>query len=96
MSEGSNILKLVTPGPPAPVDENCVALLERLLADAKAGEFNGIACITITSDNAGAYSALGTSFDGAGIHQNAHTAVGGCEVLKRRMLDKLFCWDEAE
>lgn len=93
---GAAVIQLVVPRPPAPVDEQCIALLERLLADAKAGQFNGIACITITSDHAGSYSALGTSFDGAGIEQNAHTAVGGCEVLKRRLLDKLFNWDEVE
>lgn len=89
------VVKLVVNGPPSPVDDRVIALLERLLADARAGQFNGVACITITSDNAGHYSALGTSWDGAGIEMNAHTAVGGCEVLKRRMLDKLFCWDEA-
>lgn len=86
------IIQLVAPQPPSPVDEQCVALLERLLMDARAGEFNGIACITVTSDRAGAYSALGTMFDGEGIRQNAHTAIGGCEVLKKRMLDKLFEW----
>lgn len=91
----SNVIKLVEAGPPSPVDERVIALLERLLADAKAGAFNGIACITVTSDHAGSYSALGTSWDGAGIDQNAHTALGGCEVLKKRMLDKLFVWDEA-
>lgn len=89
------VIKLVALRSPSPVDERCVALLERLLADARAGQFNGIACFTITSDHAGSYSALGTSFDGDGIEQNAHTAVGGCEVLKRRLLDKLFNWDEA-
>ena len=93
---GGEVVKLVAPQPPSPVDEKVVALLEQLLADAKAGEFNGIACITITSDHAGSYSALGTSWDGAGIDQNAHTAVGGCEVLKKRMMDKLFEWGESE
>jgi hypothetical protein len=91
---GADVIQLVAPQPPSPVDERCIALLEKLLADARAGEFNGIACITVTSDHAGSYTALGTSFDGAGIEQNAHTALGGCEVLKKRMLDKLFRWDE--
>lgn len=96
MSDGP-ILKLVTNTvPPSPVDDRVISLLERLLEDAKAGQFNGIACVTVTSHAAGAYSALGTSWDGAGIEQNAHTAVGGLEVLKRRMLDKLFDWGEAE
>lgn len=90
------VIKLVAPRPPSPVDDRCIALLERLLADARAGEFNGIACITVTSDRAGSYTALGTSFDGSGIEQNAHTAIGGCEVLKKRMLDKLFEWGESE
>lgn len=94
MADSGQVLKLVTGTvAPSPVDADCVALLEKLLADAKAGEFNGIACMTITSDHCGAYTALGTSFDGAGIIQNAHTAVGGCEVLKKRMLDRLFNWD---
>lgn len=89
---GEKIVHLVPSSPPSAVDGAVVGLLERMLADARAGHFNGVAIITITSDQSGAYSALGTAFEGAGVHQNAHTAVGGCEVLKRRMLEALFEW----
>jgi hypothetical protein len=92
----AEVVQLVAPQPPSPVDERCVGLLENLLVAARAGQFNGIAVITITSDRSGAYSALSTMFEGDGLEQNAHTAVGGCEVLKRRMLDKLFEWGETE
>ncbi len=94
MNGGADVIQLVAPQPPSPVDERCIALLENLLTAAKAGQFNGIAAITITSDHAGSYSGLATVFEGEGIEQNVHTALGGCDVLKKRMLDKLFRWDE--
>lgn len=93
---GENVIKLVAPRPPSPVDPHVISELENLLERAKAGRFNGIAYVTVTSDAAGNYSALGTAWAGAGIEMNAHTAVGGIEVLKHRALMELFEWERDE
>lgn len=78
--------------PPLPVDADVVAELERLLTDAKAGKFNGLAYATITVTGAGAYTDAGTGFYGQGIVQSTHTAVGIVDGLKFRMLNELFSW----
>lgn len=88
----ANVVKLVASTPPSPVDSECVALLEKMLAAAKEGKFNGVALMTVTSDRVGSYSALGTSFAGQGVYQNAHTAIGGCTVLGRRLERALLVW----
>ena len=91
---GGKVIQLVPETAPSPVSEECVKMLEQLLEKAKAGEFNGFACITVTADNCGHYTALGTMWAGNGVTQNSHTAVGGVEVLKKRMLDELFVWSK--
>lgn len=75
--------------PPLPVDPEVVAFCEKLVERAKAGEFNGIAIVTMTCPNVGHYIACGTAWAGE-IGSSAHTAVGGVEVLKHRMLSDLF------
>lgn len=95
MSDGK-ILKLVGVGPPSPVDADVIEALEELLAKAKAGHFNGIAVATVTSEGTGKYSTTASLWAGDGIVNNAQTALGAVEVLKARMLQKLFEWDEDE
>lgn len=85
------LLKLVTSTtPPSPVDDDVVALLRKLLRQAEAGEFNGLAVVTITSPQLGAYTGAGTAYAGSGVTEGVHTALGTVCVLQRRLERELL------
>lgn len=71
--------------PVAVVDQEVIALLESLLAHAKAGEFNGIAVATVQLAGAGQAINVGSAYAGEGILQARHTALGAAEALKQRI-----------
>ena len=84
----ADVVKLsAVSSPPLPADADLVARLEELLELAKAGEFNGIAYVTVTSPAAGAYIACGTGWSGAAVETGVHIALGGLAVLERRLVD---------
>jgi hypothetical protein len=70
-----------------------VAKLEQLLEEAKAGQFNGLAFATVTSPHTGSYTEVGTGWEGAGVLQNSHTAVGAVSGLHYRMMRDLLSWE---
>jgi hypothetical protein len=76
--------------PPMPVDNEVVAQLEQLLVRAKAGEFNGLCVVTVTSPGVGAYTACGTGWWGEAVAGGVHIALGGIAVLQERLLRDLI------
>jgi hypothetical protein len=89
----SEVVRLVTnTEPPCAIDDEVIEQLESLLAKAKAGEFNGIAFVTITSPELGAYIGCGTGWAGQGVHQGVHTVLGGVDVLHQRLLREKIVW----
>jgi hypothetical protein len=71
--------------PVSPSDPDVVSLLELLLERARAGEFNGLAVVTVELVGAGQVVGVGNAYAGQGIRQSVHSALGGVEVLRQRL-----------
>jgi hypothetical protein len=82
-----NVRRLETVTKPTlPVDEDLIIGLEALLEQARKGNIQGIAYITVRTNGAGQYETVGTGWRG---HLGGrHVVLGGLQVLNQRLLDE--------
>lgn len=73
--------------PTLPVDEDLIQGLQALLDEARKGNVQGIAYITVRTNGVGHYETVGTGWRG---HLGgAHIMLGGLQVLNQRLLAEI-------
>lgn len=86
----AEVLTLVENDAPTGVDEDVVKFAQRLLQSARDGDFQGVAIVTVQVSPEGVVTAVGNGYEGVGIKEHRHTAIGGVLALQDRMVRELL------